>query len=37
VIRQHFSAEDKIRIVLASAQGEDRITELCRKKGSVAE
>ena len=29
--RQHFSAEDKIRIVLEGLRGEDSIAELCRK------
>jgi len=31
--RRHFSAEDKIRIVLAGLRGEDSIAELCRKEG----
>ena len=31
--RQHFSAEDKIRIVLDGLRGEDSIAELCRKEG----
>ena len=31
--RRHFSAEDKIRIVLEGLRGEDSITELCRKEG----
>lgn len=31
--RRHFSAEDKIRIVLEGLRGEDRIAELCRKEG----
>jgi transposase len=31
--RRHFSAEDKIRIVLDGLRGEDSITELCRKEG----
>ena len=31
--RRHFSAEDKIRIVLDGLRGEDSITELCRKGG----
>ena len=31
--RRHFSAEDKIRIVLESLRGEDSIAELCRKEG----
>lgn len=28
--RRHFSAEDKIRIVLEGLRGEDSIAELCR-------
>ena len=31
--RRHFSAEDKIRIVLDGLRGDDSIAELCRKKG----
>jgi len=31
--RRHFSAEDKIRIVLEGLRGDDRIAELCRKEG----
>jgi transposase len=31
--RRHFSAEDKIRIVIAGLGGEDSIAELCRKEG----
>src|SRR3546814_15065191 len=31
--RRHFSAEDKIRIVLEGLRGEDSIDELCRKEG----
>ena len=31
--RRHFSAEDKIRIVLDGLRGEDSIAELCRKVG----
>jgi transposase len=31
--RRHYSAEDKIRIVLEGLRGEDSIAELCRKKG----
>ena len=30
---RHFSAEDKIRIVLDGLRGEDSIAELCRKEG----
>jgi transposase len=31
--RRHFSAEDKIRIVLDGLRGEDSIAEICRKEG----
>jgi transposase len=31
--RRHFSAEDKIRIVLEGVRGEDSIAELCRREG----
>ena len=31
--RRHFSAEDKIRVVLEGLRGEDSIAELCRKEG----
>ena len=31
--RRHFSAEDKIRIVLEGPRGDDSIAELCRKEG----
>src|SRR5690606_39536597 len=31
--RRHFSAEDKIRIVLDGLRGEDSIGELCGKEG----
>ena len=31
--RRHFSAEDKIRIVLDGLRGQDSIAELCRKDG----
>ena len=30
--RRHFSAEDKIRIVLDGLRGEDSIAELCREE-----
>ena len=30
--RRHFSAEDKIRIVLEGLHGDDSIAELCRKE-----
>ena len=31
--RRHFSAEDKIRIVLEGLRGNDSIAELCRCEG----
>ncbi len=31
--RRHFSAEDKIRILLDGLRGEDSIAELCRREG----
>ena len=31
--RRHFSAEERIRIVLEGLRGEDSIAELCRKEG----
>ncbi len=31
--RRHFSAEDKIRIVLEGLRGEDSIADLCRREG----
>jgi transposase len=31
--RRHFSAENKIRIVLEGLRGEDSIAELCRREG----
>lgn len=31
--RRHFSAEDKIRIVLEGLRGDDGISDLCRKEG----
>ena len=31
--RRHFSAEDKIRVVLEGLRGDDSIAELCRKEG----
>ena len=31
--RRQFSAEEKIRIVLAGLRGEDSIAELCRREG----
>jgi transposase len=33
--RRHFSAEDKIRIVLDGSRGEDSIAKLCRREGIV--
>ena len=33
--RRHFSAEDKIRIVLEGLRGGDSIAELCRREGIV--
>jgi len=33
--RRHFSAEDKIRIVLEGLRGEETIAELCRREGIV--
>jgi transposase len=35
VTRRHFSAEDKIRVVLEGLRGEDSIAELCRREGIV--
>ncbi len=31
--RRHFSAEDKIRIVMDGLRGEHSIAELCRREG----
>lgn len=31
--RKHYSAEDKIRIVLEGLRGEDSLAELCRREG----
>ena len=31
--RRHYSAEDKIRIVLNGLEGENSMAELCRKEG----
>ena len=31
--RRHYSAEEKIRIVLEGLRGEDSIAELCRLEG----
>jgi hypothetical protein len=32
--RRHFSAEEKIRVVLEGLRGEERIAELCWKLGA---
>jgi transposase len=34
--RRHWSAEDKIRIVLQGLRGEESISELCRREGIAA-
>jgi transposase len=31
--RRHFSAEEKIRVVLEGLRGEESIAELCRRQG----
>ena len=31
--RKHYSAEEKVRIVLEGLRGEDSISELCRREG----
>lgn len=31
--RRHYSAEEKVRIVLEGLRGEDSIAELCRREG----
>lgn len=33
--RRHFSAEDKIGIVLEGLRGDDSIAELCRKESTA--
>ena len=33
--RRHYSAEEKIRIVLEGLRGEDSITELCRREARL--
>ena len=32
-IRRQYSAEEKIRIVIAGMRGEDTVAELCRREG----
>jgi transposase len=34
--RPHYSAEEKIRIVLEGLWGEENISELCRREGIAA-
>ena len=34
--RRHFSAEEKIRIVLDGLRGEESIAEICRREGIVS-
>ena len=34
--RRHFSAEEKIRIVLDGLRGEESIAEICRREGIAA-
>jgi transposase len=34
--RRHYSAEDKIRIVLEGLRGEESISEVCRREGIAA-
>jgi transposase-like protein len=34
--RRHFSAEDKIRIVLEGLRGEEGISELCRREANAS-
>jgi transposase-like protein len=31
--RRHFSAEEKIRVVLEGLRGDDSIAEVCRREG----
>ena len=33
VTRKHYSAEEKIRVLLGGLRGEDSIAELCRREG----
>ena len=35
--RRHFSAEEKIRVVLEGLRGEESIAELCRREGIAAD
>jgi transposase len=32
-VRRQYSAEEKVRVVIAGLRGEDSIAELCRKEG----
>jgi transposase len=32
-VRQQYSAEEKVRIVIAGLRGDENIAELCRKEG----
>jgi transposase len=32
-VRRQYSAEEKVRIVIAGLRGEESIAELCRKEG----
>ena len=34
--RRHFSAEEKIRVVLEGLRGEESIAELCRREGMAS-
>lgn len=34
--RRHYSAEEKIRIVLEGLRGEENISDLCRREGIAA-
>ena len=35
--RRHYSAEEKIRIVLEGLRGEENISELCRRESAFYE
>ena len=35
--RRHFSAEEKIRVVLEGLRGEESIAELCRREGVIVQ